>query len=165
MLWTAELDRSDAFLNLKKKEKKCTKSKRNPGYSRFFSPLHLDPAFILPETATGQVISAIESSSTSNSTAMPGKNNLYGESPVTDEPEAFPGTGNLEPILSFHQQKCNSAVSPINFKKAGTSSSIWIMQECLKKIRRDVNPSSIHKQNVKRDKLTIFSGLSAATSS
>lgn len=80
MLWTAELGISDAFLNIKKKDKKCTKSKKNPGYSRFFSPLHLDPAFILPETPAGEVISAIESSSVSNSTAMPGKNNLCGES-------------------------------------------------------------------------------------
>lgn len=87
MPWTAKLGRPATFLNIKKKKRNALRL-RNPGYSRFFSPLHLDPAFILLETPTGEVISAIESSSISNSTAMPGKNNLY-ESPVTDEPEGF----------------------------------------------------------------------------
>lgn len=79
MLWTAKRGKADAFLNKMKRDRNAPRVK-NPSYSRFFSPLHLDPAFILPETPTGEVISAIESSSISNSTAMPGKNNLYGES-------------------------------------------------------------------------------------
>lgn len=87
MLRTAKLGRCDAFQNIKKKKRNPPRF-QNPGYSRFFSPLHLDPAFNLPETPTGEVISAIESSSTRKSTAMPGKNNFC-KRPVTDEPEGF----------------------------------------------------------------------------
>lgn len=140
---------------------------KNVGYSRFFSPFHLDPAFILPETPTREVISAIESSSISNSTAMPGKNNLY-ESPVTDEPEGFyweekPGANPL--IYSAEMQKCCSPHPFLGSRYVLLGLSIWIMRGIFKKPERDVKPSSRHKQNVRRGKLTISSGLSAATSS
>lgn len=49
------------------------KRRKSPGYSRFFSPLHLDPALILGEMSTAAVTSTSQSSSSSDSTAMPGK--------------------------------------------------------------------------------------------
>lgn len=49
------------------------KSRKSPGYSRFFSPFHLDPALILGEKSTAAVTPTSHSSSSSDSTAMPGK--------------------------------------------------------------------------------------------
>lgn len=102
MLWTAKLGGPDVFLNRKKKERNAPRVKI-PGYSRFFSPLHLDPAFILPETPTGEVISAIKTSSISNSTAMPGKNNLCGESCHRRTWRLFLGVENpgANPVILF----------------------------------------------------------------
>lgn len=54
------------------KQRAETKRRKSPGYSRFFSPLHLDPAFILGATSTAAVMSISPSSSSSDSTAMPG---------------------------------------------------------------------------------------------
>lgn len=65
-------------------KQRAEKRRKSPGYSRFFSPLHLDPAFILGATSTAAVMSISPSSSSSDSTAMPGnkknlkkKNHLY----------------------------------------------------------------------------------------
>lgn len=122
MLWTAKLGEPDAFLNIKRRERNAPRVKI-PGYSRFFSPLHLDPAFILPETPTGEVISAIKSSS-SNSTAMPGKNNLYGESCHRRTWRLLLGVENpgANPVILF-SRNAKKGRFPINFQKAGMFSS------------------------------------------
>lgn len=68
---------------------------------------------------------------------------------------------NLEPILSFYSAEKQKRCFSHKFLKRRyvlIRLSIWIMQEMLKeKIERDVKPSSTHKQNVRKDKLTIFS--------
>lgn len=80
--------------------------------------------------------------------------------------KAFSGNRNLEPILSFYSAEMQKCCFPHKFLRSRyvlIRLSIWIMQEVLKKIERHIKPS-IHKQNVRRDKLTIFSGFPAATS-
>ena len=132
MLRTAKLGKSDAFLNIKRRERNSARVKI-PGYSRFFSPLHLDPAFILPETPTREVISAVKSSS-SNRTAMPGKNNLCGESCHRRTWRLLLGVENpgANPVILF-SRNAKKAVFPINFQKAGMFSSGFpfeLFREC-----------------------------------
>lgn len=117
MLRTAKLSRTKAFLNIQKKERNALRVKK-PGYSRFFSPRHLDPAFTLPEAPT-EVISAIESSSSSNSTAMPGENHLSGESCHRRTSRLLLGAETWSQSCHFIQQKCKDTVFPINFEGAG----------------------------------------------
>lgn len=63
------------------KQRAEKKRRKSLGYSRFFSPLHLDPAFILGVMSAAAVMSTSPSSSSSDSTAMPGNkkkiNHLY----------------------------------------------------------------------------------------
>lgn len=54
------------------KQRAEKKRRKSLGYSRFFSPLHLDPAFILGATSAAAVMSTSPSSSSTDSTAMPG---------------------------------------------------------------------------------------------
>jgi len=64
------------------KQRAEQKRRKSLSYSRFFSPLHLDPAFILGATSAAAVTSTSPSSSSTDSTAMPGnkkksQNHLY----------------------------------------------------------------------------------------